>query len=73
MPETVIDEHNLEIVGRVRDTCTRVYLDDCQRVRKPVKVLAFRLGGWMSGGPLSHAPCPTWPELDDCLVVRFRL
>lgn len=48
MPETVIDEHNLEIVGRVRDTCTRVYLDDCQRVRKPVKVLAFRLGGWMS-------------------------
>lgn len=44
MPETVIDEHNLEVVGRVRDTCIRVYLDDCQRVRKPVKVLAFRLG-----------------------------
>lgn len=48
MPGTAIDENNLEIVGRVRDTCIRVYLDHCQRVRKPVKVLAFRLGDWMS-------------------------
>ena len=48
IPKTVNDEHNLEIARRVRDTRIRGHLDDCQRVRKPVKELAFRLGGWMS-------------------------